>query len=401
MSSRSLLIISPWADPWSLGSQAGVADDVHFVRGFQRAGWRIQFLSPEGATDEDLDRVERYTYRNFFEETEHYPVALKRLTWTRRFEKIVTPLAESLVESTNPDMVLGHSHYTAPVTHHLRKRFGIPTVVKLFGVMDLVHTHWPAWKYRFKNHEQLRALRFEQDGWIVLDDGTRGDEILVERGIPEDRVHFLPNGIDVQWGNLAVNRRETRAEWEIPDDAIAVLFLARLVKSKRPEDFIRAAAEAARNTGRKLAFVVAGDGDLRDACEKLADDLSLGDQITFLGAVPHDSVAELMHSCDMFVTCSSLSNMAIPTCEALVCALPVVTYNVGDTGKVVVDGETGRLVADGDTVALGQAIAALADDDDRRNLLGENASQFAQHTFTGWAERIQMEIDLFDSLLDP
>jgi glycosyltransferase involved in cell wall biosynthesis len=398
--SKKLLIVSIWVNRWSLGSEAGVSDDYHFVRGFTAAGWEVHFLAPEGAEEANavFPGVHTHTYENFFRRTMHRSNAFKRLYWPEKFRRVVTKRALEVAQEVQPDFILGHSHYTTETTHRCRKLLGIPSGVKLFGVMDLVHTEWPRWKYVFKNFEQLRAFRYPQDMWIVLDDGTRGDEVLRARGVPSDRIHFLPNGLDVQWGEQKFDRAGARAAFGIPDSATVVLFLARLVPSKRPQELIQAVARVEKKTEGEITFVFAGDGPERLPSLALARDLGVAHLVKFVGVVPHADIPKLMAASDLFVATGNLTNMALPTCEALICGVPVVAYDVGDTRKVVIPGETGMLVEDGNTARLADAIAGLVNDPKLRARMGRNARALARERFTGWDQRIAMELDIIGRL---
>jgi len=394
-----LLIISPWERLWSLGGGAGVSDDFQFVRGFAAAGWDIHFLRPDSGESLGSDSTTIHTYPNFFRQTRGLPVALRRLLWLPLFNMIAMPRAMQVAKDIRPDFVLGHSHYSARTTWQIRRRLGIKAGIKLFGVMDLVHTEWSRAKYTFKNMEQLIGLRYPQDAWIVLDDGTRGGQILRDRGIPEARIHFLPNGLNLEWQSESRDRTTARKTLGLPVDGPVVLFLARLVASKRAQDVLRAAPDVLRNHP-ETTFLFAGDGDQRGSCESLARSLELGEHARFLGTIEHGRVPELMAASDVFVTTSSLTNMALPTCEALICGLPVVAYDVGDTARVVHHDETGLLAPDGDVAALAAAIGDLIADPVRRSTMGDQAMKLARGLFTSWPDRIQMEIDIIERLVD-
>ncbi len=398
MSARRLLIVSPWESVWSLGGKAGVSDDDHFIDVFTRAGYELHFLRPQPSQPIDDPRVHTHLYPNFFRATRTFPTWLRRPLWPSLFQRIVTPRALRLARELRPDVVIGHSHYTTVVTRACRRELKIPCVVKLFGVMDLVHTEWGGLKYTFKNFEQLAALRYQQDAWIVLDDGTRGGDILRSRGIPAERIHFLPNGLDVEWANLTIDRAAARASLGLPSDKKVVLFLARLVASKRPMDFLRAASRVLDNQN-DVVFVVVGDGDERVSCENFVHHINLGSHIKFLGTVAHDDIPRVMAASDLFVSTSTLTNRALPTCEAMLCGVPVIVYDTGDTTTVVRDGETGVVVENGDIDALAGAITRLLGDEALRARLATNARQLARTTFTSWEQRIQMEMTIIEGLI--
>lgn len=401
LAKKRLLVVSPWESAWSLGRGAGVSDDHYFIRGFTAAGYEIHFLVPEGAGNEGprSEQVQSHTYPNFFHKTRNLPRFVKRLTWLRMFNSAVLPRTLALARSLRPDFVLGHSHYAALITSRCRRDLGIPSGVKLFGVMDLVHTEWPRWKYFFKNFEQIAALRHPQDAWIVLDDGTRGDRVLASRGLPEEKIFFLPNGVNLEWQEETYDRAGARAELGVGDDTSVVLFLARFVASKRPEEVVSIIPRVHEKTGGRVKFVFAGDGPQRASCEALARRLGVSDAAAFIGIVPHADVPRIMAASDLFVTTSSLTNMAIPTCEAFICGLPVAAYDTGDTNKVVVPGETGALAADGDREQLADAVVSLLGDEDGLKRLGNNARRFARDNFTGWDERVRMELDIINRLI--
>ncbi|HKW15678.1 MAG TPA: glycosyltransferase family 4 protein [Candidatus Krumholzibacteria bacterium] len=393
-----LLVISPWENVWSLadagGVKAGVSDDDRFIDGFTRAGYELHFLRPQGPHDDP--RVVTHTYPNFFRSTAGYPTAARRLLWPSLFNINVVPRALSLARSLAPVVVMGHSHYSTPATWWCRRVTGIPSVVKLFGVMDLVHTEWSATRYYAKNIEQLAALKYPQDAWIVLDDGTRGGDILRARGLPSERVHFLPNGMDLEWMDRKEDRAQARARFKLPLDAKVVLFLARLVDSKRPQDAIAAFARVAGiSPGAHL--VVAGDGHLRGACERAVNEAALSGRVSFAGVLPHDDIPVLMAACDVFVSTSTLTNRALPTCEAMMCGVPVVVYDTGDTATVVRHNESGLLAHDGDVDALARGIEQLFADAELRTRLAEGARAVARG-FSPWSKRIAMELAIIQAL---
>ena len=398
---RRLLVISPWESRWSLGEGAGVSDDHHFIETLTKRGFELHFVAPASAVPAPprIGGLYVHTYPNFFRATGGWPTPLRRVLWPVLFNLIVTPKTIAVGRSVRPDFILGHSHYSSLPCFAARKWLGVPGGVKLFGVMDLVHAEWPKTKYYSKNAEQIAALKIPQDVWIILDDGTRGREAAMRHGVPADRVRFLANGIDVEWAELPRDPEPIRAELGIPAESAVALFLARLVPSKRPELFLRAAKIVLEKARSPVVFVVAGDGPSRGECERLASDLGLGSAVRFTGTVAHAKVPALMHGSDCFVSTSSLTNAAIPTCEAMICGLPAVGFDVGNTRDAIVDGETGFVIPDGDVEALAAAIARLADDEPLRRRMGEKSKIRAKTIFTGWDERIEQEIRIIEDLV--
>lgn len=398
-SSLRILVISPWKNRWSLGKGAGVSDDHHFVSELARRGIELHFLTPGGRLDPDetSDRYVLHTYPNFLDATRWWPTALKRLLWPFMFCFMVSLRAVYVARQVRPNFVLGHSHFGAVPAYLCRELLRVPSGVKLFGVMELDRTEWSRWKYYFKNIEQILALKVPQDVWIILDDGTRGRDAALRHGVPPERIRFLPNGLNVEWLQRTPNREASRRKLDIPARAKVVLFLARLVESKRPDSVVRSIPRVTELLGERPLFLFAGDGPERSRCRTLAERLGVADCVRMLGTIPHAEVPELMAACDLFVSTSRLTNVAIPTCEAMLCGLPVVAFAAGDT-RIIRDGQAGVVVPDGDTPALAHAVADLLEDDPQREAMGHAARSYAAEHFVGWDERIAMEIDVITAL---
>jgi colanic acid/amylovoran biosynthesis glycosyltransferase len=170
------------------------------------------------------------------------------------------------------------------------------------------------------------------------------------------------------------------------------------VKSKRIELFLEAAARIDPAERRGAAFVIAGDGPERVALEREARRLGIGEGVFFTGVIPHDDIVRLLKACDVFVGTNELTNMSLPPCEAILCGVPVVAFDVSGTSEVVRDGETGLLVAEGDTAALAESMARLIRDRALRQRLGARAASFGREHFVSWENRMAMELDILRGL---
>ncbi len=398
---RRILVVTPWKRRWEMGNRAGVADDYYFIEGFRRAGFEVHYLSPaaDAPPDIDLDNYVLHTFPNVLEATVRWPSLLRRPVWPPLFTTYAVRHGLRVARAAPPSLILGQAHLTAPAVRILAKRLGVPSVVKLFGVIDLDRTDWSHWKYARKNAEQVLAFKVPQDAWIILDDGTGGNVAALRHGVPPDKLHWLPNGVNLEWADRAPDPNAA-ARYSIPPDTAVVLYIARLTAWKRPDALIRAVPRILAGSHRPVRILFAGDGPARASCEALAASLGVASAVRFQGAVPHDEVPDLFSVATVFASTNERSNLGIPTCEAMTCGVPVVAFDAGNTRAVVRDGDTGRLVPDGDVEALADAIVSLVNDPAERDRLGARAREFARETFTGWPERVGMEVEIVEKLID-
>jgi glycosyltransferase involved in cell wall biosynthesis len=399
---NKILILSIWEDLWSLGEGSGVADELHFIRHLNERGVELHFLIPEPVEKGRLpggEKLTYHTYPNVFHRYRNAPKLLKRFLWPTSFRRAATERFRMLAREMKPDILLGFSHYALEPLERVGRELGIPTAVKMFGVMYLDRFDLPTPTYWWKNFEQLRALRHPVDLYIVLNDGTRGEMALTRLGIPGERIVFLPNGMDVEWADATVNRSEARRALRLPEDKILLVTFSRLVRSKRVDLFLEAASLLAPAIRERTAVVVGGDGPERPALERKARTLGLGDRAIFTGVIPHREIVDFLKASDIFVGTNNLTNMSLPPCEAILCGVPVVAFDNSGTSEVVRDGETGLLVREGDIRQLAERLTLLITDDALRGRLSRQAAAFGKRHFVSWSNRIEMELEALEGLV--
>lgn len=399
---RRILILSIWEDVWSLGEGGGVPDEMLFVRALNERGAEVHQLIPEpagGLAGRGESGLVYHGYPNIFRRLGFLPKKVRRVVFPFIYTRAVLERLRAVARETSPDLLLGFSHYSIEPISIVARELGLPSAVKLFGVMYLGRTEMSRARDLWQNFDQRRALRHPVDRYIVLDDGTMGDRALRACGIPPERIVFLPNGVDIGWAELPVDREAQRRSFNLPADKVLVCTVSRLVPMKRIRYLLEAAARLDPSLRRRIGVVIAGDGPERRRLESLARRLGIERETVFLGALPYRRVPLLLKSCDLFVATSDLTNMSMPPCEAMLCGLPVVAFDVAGTAEAVRDGETGLLAEYGDIGGLARAIGRLAGDPELRRRLGREAARLAARHLMSWDERIAAELGVLDGLV--
>ncbi len=386
---------------WSLGEGCGVPDEMHFINELTARGIEIDYLIPEPADRRDPyshDGLRYHYYPNIFRKYGRLPGPAKRFLVPGLFPRAVMPALRKLASERRPDLIVGYTYYALGPIGAAAKEMGIPSVAKLFGVMYLNHLWMPKLKYWWYNYEQILALRKRVDRYIVLNDGTQGLAALTRLGIPAENISYLPNGMDKGWAGLDVDRAGARASLGLPHDKTLLVTFSRLVGSKRVDLFLEAAAMISPGLLDGAAIVIGGDGPYRAMLEARAAELGLGDRTFFTGPLRYEDVPRFLKACDIFVGTNELTNMSMPPCEALLCGLPVVAFDVAGTSETIIDGRNGLLAPDNDVPALASRIEKLLADREQRERLGKEAKAFALGNFMSWEERVSKEIELFERL---
>lgn len=205
--------------------------------------------------------------------------------------------------------------------------------------------------------------------------------------IPEERLQYLPNGIDVD----KFRRHPDRALMErlrIPAGLI-VGTVAALRTEKNLARLVRAFAQVRARIPATL--VIVGDGPERPALTSLVAALDLTDSVVFTG---HLSEPErLMRAFDVFALSSDTEQMPYTILEAMAAGLPVASVNVGDVRFMVSHDNRPFVVprADG---ALASCLTALLENRRLRRNLGE-ANQHRVQTHYGQEQMLDAYDQLF------
>ena len=185
-------------------------------------------------------------------------------------------------------------------------------------------------------------------------------------GVPADRIHFLPNAVDIRRFRPAEpdERRSLRHHHDIPANAVVCLFVGRLSREKGLMDLM-----AAWNLVRpaNAVLLVAGP-DMVDhpwnvgpAARAYVEQHGLGSSVRFLGSIA--DVAPLLRVADVVIQPSHFEALGLSAVEALASGVPVIASAVGGLLDFVVDGENGKLCPPQDPEALAACITALIVDD--------------------------------------
>jgi glycosyltransferase involved in cell wall biosynthesis len=192
------------------------------------------------------------------------------------------------------------------------------------------------------------------------------------------RLSVVNNGI--AWVPSVLDRPAARASFSVPADYPLLVATGRFVPQKNYDLMVRAMA-----TTPRLRLAIAGDGPLFAGCRGLAGDLGADDRIHFLGALPHDRVADLLRAADGFVQTSLFEGQSNSTLEAMHEGLPIVCSDIPMQRETVCE-ETGepaaRLVALEDFEGWRDALLALRDDPMAAAAMGARGRALVQRRFT-------------------
>jgi glycosyltransferase involved in cell wall biosynthesis len=233
------------------------------------------------------------------------------------------------------------------------------------------------WKLWVKRLLWPRLFRLAD---VVLAPSTGTVKLMDSLGISRDRVVLIPYCVDNSWWieqSAKVDRHAVRARWNLPDEAIVVLFCAKLQPWKRPQDLLRAFAQVA---DLNAYLVFAGDGPLRADLESEAQSLGIAGKVRFLGFVNQSGLPETYTASDVLVLPSSYDAFGLVVNEAMLCRCPVIVSDrVGARFDLVREAETGFVYPAGDVESLAAVLRRAMSNRQHLHEMGEESFRRMAH----------------------
>jgi glycosyltransferase involved in cell wall biosynthesis len=317
-------------------------------------GFRILLYTTVGATWEQGDTT------SWFEESVdgiyHLPRFLDIAHWPAFLAYLIQQQGVSVLWQVG-------STYTYDLLPDLKQLFPQLAVVDLL-FNTIGHT---------ANHLKYNYLI---DHVVTEHNGLR--EWLIERGVHEDEISVIPNGV-----NLELYSPRPKLDWRTRtprspgEHRFVVAYLGRFSPEKAPDVFLEIAALMADH--QAIEFLICGSGAMEPGLRKQAAASCLGAHVHFLGMV---STQDFLPCCDVVVVCSRLDGRPNILMESMAMGIPVVASAVGGIPEMMPPEDRDLLCEPANVEAFAAAVRLLVSDPVRYQRAAQTARAHAEQHFS-------------------
>lgn len=308
-----------------------------YIRAFAERGWRVDAAC--GGEIENLPGV-----------TRHISLPLQKKMLSPKNLAAAAELRRE-IEAGDYDMIAAHTSLAAFFTRLPLNSKRRPLVINMVHGY-LFDDETPFIKRRILlDAERMTAgktdLLLTMNGW---------DDALARRFRLGGRIERIP-GVGADFSFIDKTPRsagaELRRELGIPREAFVLIYAAEFSKRKSQSVLIRAMERLPENA----YLVLAGKGDLLEACRELAR--PLGGRVIFPGHLQNMGGAYRM--ADAALSSSRSEGLPFNVMEAMYAGLPVVASAVKGNADLIDDGKTGFLYPYGSAEDCAAAVKKLMD----------------------------------------
>jgi glycosyltransferase involved in cell wall biosynthesis len=328
------------------------------------------------------------------------------------FDRLLTDyawMAARVARHERPAIIHASSGFrgyeTALVGLALREHLDLPLV---YEVRSFFETTWTAdhdraeysehYKRRFETEN--RAMR-SADTIITIAEAMRDD--IATRGVPRDRIHLMPNGVDPEAFQPAAPDPDLVRRYRL-DGKTVIGYVSNLDHPREGQELLIEATAKLLVRGRKVTALIVGDGARREELEAIAHRSGVADAVVFTGKVPHDEVRAHYALLDVFVVPRRNDRAAryvtpLKPFEAMAMGKPLVVANLPALVEIAAPGERGLEFQHGDPDALADAVETLIDQPETMRRFGEEGRRWVLAERT-WARNGARYREIYAETLD-
>ncbi len=325
------------------------------AEGLAKRGWKPVLAAPDDSA------VGRAKARDIFESWEILPLD--------------EPLQRSQIEylrhailRKRPALIHAHGTRAALYARLLKIRYHLstPLVYTVHG-LHLAYRGGVARPFRLAAE---RLLNCEVDRVIAV---SPADRLRMRRYhlVANRDLCLIPNAVDPAPFRNSIGREEARNRLHLPEDAFVVGSACRLHFQKDPQTFIKAAWILSQSVPN-LQVIIAGEGPLHPALEKLVQRKGIENTVRFLGH--YADMPAFYAAIDVFALSSRWEGCPLCLLEAAAAKVPTVATSVPGTIDLAGDLDCMLLVPSENPEALAEAILRYRNDPSFAATLAERAA---------------------------
>lgn len=203
-----------------------------------------------------------------------------------------------------PDILYAHFWHSGVTAGLLSKKYGIPFFVAT-GESKI-------WVESLYTRRTIKKALADINGVICVSTKNLNESIELKLA-PQDKMVVIPNAIDPE-KFYKIDQREIRNKLGFSEDDFIVSFMGSFDQRKG----VLRLSEAVKQVDQVKAIYI-GSGELTPK----------GDEIIFVGKLPHGQICEYLNCSDVFVLPTLAEGCSNAILEAMACGLPIISSNLG------------------------------------------------------------------------
>lgn len=250
---------------------------------------------------------------------------------------------------------------------------------KIARVPVIIHGEHGTFPQKLRHKYSQFILWYLPDRVLSVSENLR-QQLSSFTGFPSKKIEVILNGVeDNKFYPSPEMRQKFYNEFNFSEKDFIVGTVGRFAEVKNHPMIIKACSELIKQE-EEIHVIFIGDGEKKNELKSLVLDLGLSKYVHFLGV--QSDINLLLNGMDIFTLTSFNEGCSNVIQEAMFCAKPVISTNVGGNPELIKNNFTGLLVQSNDHIQLAEKILYLKKNVSEQQRLGENARKYALEYFS-------------------
>jgi len=402
-------------DIWPWGKGKGIPSVFASQKGFVERGHEVHFICPlkkkDLAQKEDYEGIHIFRFKLPFNLSTVKALSMQKntlfghicatsyynLEWFC-FQIFGLYWLWKIAFSIRPDLIYVHTVTPALFAWFLSKLFDTKLVIRVYGIKNL-YSRWGDIFYRIKEARNYAAFKIPADYFIITNDGSYGNRLAKNLGVPDKKIRYWRNGIDQELYEQDPSAKEYICNYlKINPSFKIIASTCRLIPDYGADKLLYAFADLYKKKPDTVCLI-AGDGPERKKLEEFVQKAGISSNVFFLGIVCRQMIKKILNAADIFVLLSRYYNCTNTMWEAMACGQCIITTETEAIKEVLASGENAILLSKDRMDEFPEILKELLINDELRHKLGNNARLRAKEVLGNWPQRINKEINLLERLV--
>ena len=310
----------------------------------------------------------------------------------------VFDLALAALSENRPAAIVERLSLFGHVGLDLARALNVPLILEVNAILTEEARKYRSLELQGLAEEMERRVLCSADAVLAVSSPLA--DALVKKGVSQDRVHVVPNGVDLELFEQAPSREACRAELGL--NGQYVVGFAGSLKAWHGVDVLLAAFQRVHQDDASARLVIVGTGPMEDSLRQAARSMGFEEAVIFTGAVPHERVSSLLRAMDVAVApfreVEQFYFSPIKLFEYMASGTCVVATRLGQISEVIEDGSNGLLCRPDDVSDLSAKLLRVRQSVDLRERLASRALSVVREQYT-WAHAAVKTSDVIQGVV--
>jgi PEP-CTERM/exosortase A-associated glycosyltransferase len=358
-----------------------------------------RFSNPNNCDEEEIEGIKYYRTQKQNSLIRKIPI----LAEINEIQTLYQRVAE-VADQEKVDIIHAHSpSLIGAACLNYCKKTGIPLIYEIRAFWEDAAVDKGAFeegslKYKIRRYHETNIVK-KADMVIVICDGIKNE--LIKRGIPENKINIVRNGVDSELFQPLKPNLELKDQISFSGKTI-IGFIGTFFHFEGLQDII-AAMKIISQKNKDIVLLLVGTGQVEAELRNLTKEYGLEKKVFFTRKVPHSQIKEYYSIIDVLVYPrieKRITDLVTPLkpLEAMAMEKAVLMSDVGGLKELAREEGVAHFFHSGAIKDLAVQCLKLCTDNSLRQTLGKKARKYVLVGW-GWEVRAKEDFDVYNQLL--